>query len=368
MPFAFAALLLLASPAAPGSWYFAVAGDSRDCGDVVMPKIAATIAARQAEAPVAFYWHLGDFRRVSDLDCDILKRTQPDFDCRPEVRRYELLPRDAMDRYLDTAWDDFKTHQLEAFGELPVFLAFGNHEVYANLTREDAKRSFRKWLDQDPIHRQRRVDREKGLPGMEGDAWYHFPKNGVDFITLDNSEGTAFPPEEVRWLQRIVAADLGDPAIHAIVVGMHAALPQSTQRSHAMDASCAGYCSGRQVYDVLWAASAAKRVSVFSSHTHTFAEDIYDTLEHRGQVLPGWTIGTAGAEQYVRPLRYGYLEVEVKPSGEVVPRFREVTRHSPPTLEGAGAAQLLTHCFEQNLETQNPSRALVDCACAPAVP
>jgi hypothetical protein len=45
------------SPAPNASWTFAVSGDSRNCGDVVMPGIAA--AVKQSGA--AFYWHLGDF-------------------------------------------------------------------------------------------------------------------------------------------------------------------------------------------------------------------------------------------------------------------------------------------------------------------
>jgi hypothetical protein len=36
------------------SWYFAVSGDSRECGDVIMPKIAASIAANAHQSPVKF--------------------------------------------------------------------------------------------------------------------------------------------------------------------------------------------------------------------------------------------------------------------------------------------------------------------------
>jgi hypothetical protein len=46
---------------------FAVSGDSRDCGDVVMPAIAEKVLARQP----AFYWHLGDFRKIHDFDEDM---------------------------------------------------------------------------------------------------------------------------------------------------------------------------------------------------------------------------------------------------------------------------------------------------------
>jgi hypothetical protein len=44
------------------NWYFAVSGDSRDCGDLIMPKIAQAIADNKQNAPVEFYWHLGDLR------------------------------------------------------------------------------------------------------------------------------------------------------------------------------------------------------------------------------------------------------------------------------------------------------------------
>ncbi len=46
-----------------GVWHFAVSGDSRNCGDVVMPAIAKSAAANQA----AFYWHAGDFRAIYRL-------------------------------------------------------------------------------------------------------------------------------------------------------------------------------------------------------------------------------------------------------------------------------------------------------------
>src|SRR2546430_12720908 len=47
-------------------WTFAVSGDSRNCGDVVMPSIAAAAANNHA----AFYWHLGDLRAIYGVDED----------------------------------------------------------------------------------------------------------------------------------------------------------------------------------------------------------------------------------------------------------------------------------------------------------
>jgi hypothetical protein len=66
--FAFAALLAPLSSSAQGTWRFAVSGDSRNCGDVVMPSIAR--GARKDGAK--FYWHLGDFRAIYDFDPDML--------------------------------------------------------------------------------------------------------------------------------------------------------------------------------------------------------------------------------------------------------------------------------------------------------
>src|SRR5215472_9944339 len=85
-------------------WYFAVSGDSRDCGDLIMPKIAKSIEDNRAKAPVQFYWHLGDLRRMFDIDCDFIKRKHPDYDCKN--RPGGEISSDEMSAYLSTAWDD----------------------------------------------------------------------------------------------------------------------------------------------------------------------------------------------------------------------------------------------------------------------
>jgi len=46
------------------NWSFAVSGDSRNCGDIVMPGIAEGVRADKAE----FYGHLGDYRANYDFD------------------------------------------------------------------------------------------------------------------------------------------------------------------------------------------------------------------------------------------------------------------------------------------------------------
>jgi hypothetical protein len=66
-----------------------------------------------------------------------------------------------------------------------------------------------------------------------------------------------------------------------------------------------------------------KKVYILASHSHFFEEYIYDTPEHGGHGLPGWIIGTAGAEQYRPDIRYGYLLVEVTPDGVIHNSFKK---------------------------------------------
>jgi len=59
----------LAAQTAAGPWKFAISGDSRNCGDIVMPAIAAGVTHDGA----SFYWHLGDFRAIYTFDEDLEK-------------------------------------------------------------------------------------------------------------------------------------------------------------------------------------------------------------------------------------------------------------------------------------------------------
>jgi hypothetical protein len=85
------------------AWTFAVSGDSRDCGNTVMPAIAR--GAREAGA--SFYWHLGDLRKIR----------APDFDFLHE-RRFAGRP-PSTEGYVKMAWPDFMEHQVAPFGEMP---------------------------------------------------------------------------------------------------------------------------------------------------------------------------------------------------------------------------------------------------------
>src|SRR5438309_8873919 len=148
------------------TWTFAVSGDSRNCGDFVMPAIAKRVKADKD----AFYWHLGDFRWMSEPDQDLLSMLPPG----------THLTKSA---YQDRAWDDFLTHQMASF-EVPVFLGRGNHETVPNMTREGYIAKFTKYLDRPEIAEQRKKD---GADAGPVGPWYHWTQNNVDFITLDNS-------------------------------------------------------------------------------------------------------------------------------------------------------------------------------------
>src|SRR2546423_12220972 len=81
----------------PGEWHFAVSGDSRNCGDIVMPAIAQEVNRNQSQ----FYWHLGDFRAIYDFDEDIQRR--------PPAGPLTIIG------YEQRAWDDFIENQVSRF-------------------------------------------------------------------------------------------------------------------------------------------------------------------------------------------------------------------------------------------------------------
>lgn len=349
-----------ATAPADTNWYFAVSGDSRDCGDLIMPKIAQAIAGQNSTVPISFYWHLGDFRALYRVDCDIAKRSNPKFRCKPRSKSPDETAAQKSE-YLKTAWDDFITRQLTPFREnnIPVFLGIGNHELIANHNRTRYKEKFEKWLKQDSIETQRKLDRTKQIESSSGDTFYHFVRNGVDFIYLDNAEGNAFLQEEIDWLFRVLDADAKDDAVKTIIVGMHEALPGSTSSNHAMDdAVCAEICQANRVYERLFQVQnltgppdKQKHVYLLASHSHFFRENIYQTAAHKDKVLKGWLVGTAGAEQYQTKIQYGYLQVEVHPDGTIGAEFKEVGKDSPPLNQDPGSAELTTYCFGRNMVT-----------------
>jgi hypothetical protein len=356
------------------NWYFAVSGDSRDCGDLIMPKIAQAIADNKQNAPVEFYWHLGDLRAFYRLDCDMAMRKDPSYQCPPK-RFLKDEPPDVRSEYLAAAWPDYIANQIQPFQTrgVPFYLGIGNHELISK-NRDEFRQQFKEWLTKPILQQQRASDRKNGIDSKDGDTYYHFIFKGVDIIYLDNAsiyddadpnhQDPGLSAAEMTWLDLVLKRDEADSKIKTIVVGLHAALPESVSRDHGMDRNCAAFCNGKRAYERLRATQLkGKKVYILASHSHYFDEYIYDTPEHSGHGLPGWIIGTAGAEQYRPEIKYGYLLVEVSADGTTHNSFQRVYRDSPP----AGPEGLTKYCFEQNrrppLARPEAFKTAADCAC-----
>jgi len=309
-----ATLALLTIPVlAQETWRFAVSGDSRNCGDIVMPAIASGVLKSGAE----FYWHLGDFRAIYEFDEDMVPPAKLN------------LPHKGMNisTYLNAAWPDFIVHQLDPFGELPIFLGMGNHETVFPATREAWLIQFADWLENPTLRAQRLKDNPQDHKLR---AYFHWVKSNVDFISLDNSSSEQFDAAQMDWLLALLQRDETNPDIKTIVVGMHAPLPGNIGHAHSMGDWPEGDKTGRQVYQRLWQLqdSAQKRIYVVASHSHFYMEDVYHTSDWKNRVLPGWIIGTAGAVRHRIPSEagpnqkaqtgvYGYLTATVSVDGAV---------------------------------------------------
>jgi hypothetical protein len=308
-------------------WCFAVSGDSRNYGDVVMPAIAASVLSHHPR----FYWHIGDFRIGYAVDEDIQNQ--------PEHLGKTITPFE----YVNLEWTDFIEHQIKPFGSLPVYLGIGNHDTVAPKTRDDFLAQFADYLDTSELRAQRLADDKRDRSWK---TYYHWVVQGVDFITLDNATEDQFDDAQVRWLEEQLYRDAtsrGNSAIKTIVVGMHRALPDSKSAGHSMNESAQMTWSGRRVYrDLLMAQNEAhKNVYVLASHSHFYLDNVYDTNCWQNGVLPGWIVGTAGAVHYPLPggiapgphamtrlngsLVYGYLLATVAPDYKVTFDFQQVT-------------------------------------------
>ena len=351
-----AALLLLAAAAAAGAepsaaaWKFVVSGDSRNCGDVVMPAIAAGASAEGA----AFYWHLGDFRALYDFDQDVLHDASR--------RNPRSVAGMTISDYLRDAWDDFIQSQLAPFGQTPVHLAIGNHELVSPKTRADLLVQFADWFDAPEIRAQRLRDDPKDHRMR---TYYHWIRGGVDFVALDNASNDQFDAAQMKWLEKVLDRAAGDPAITTVVAGMHAALPDSIAAGHSMNDWAQGEASGRRAYALLLAAQArGKKVYVLASHSHFYMKGIFETAYWRahGGVLPGWIVGTAGAVRYRLPADagdaqeaktdvYGYLAATVAADGAIRFDFRPIEPQDVPAdVVSRYGADLVRDCFEGNRE------------------
>ena len=88
-------------PPEQATWRFIVSGDSRNCGDIVMPAIAAHSTKNYQPS---FYWHLGDLRAIYMVDEDMAFAERE-----PNGKKL------ACSDYLKQAWPDFVKNQIYPF-------------------------------------------------------------------------------------------------------------------------------------------------------------------------------------------------------------------------------------------------------------
>ena len=379
-------------PPEPGTWRFIVSGDSRNCGDLVVPTIAADSAQRYQPS---FYWHLGDLRAIYKVDEDMAYA---------ELANGRYL---GCENYLKRAWPDFIEHQLAPFGSTPLYLGIGNHEVippkgYPAGTNESKqpeineaqfRAEFKDWLLPVTVKEQRLKDKDCDPPqtiggpktSTTGDClvlprnYYHWIQGGVDFIYLDNASNV-FGDKQLKWFQDRLADARKNDAVRSVVVGMHEALPKSISADHAMcditkekdsrypfQLSCD---EGNAAYKALLdfqAARPIKYVYVIASHSHFYMQGIFNSRAE-GERLPGWIVGTAGAVRYPLPANqpakpddartnvYGYLLGTVDPYGKIEFKFQEVKEQNVPAkVRQQYPDRLVNWCFARNSEDIDPN-------------
>jgi hypothetical protein len=354
-------------PQHEGSWRFIVSGDSRNCGDIVVP----AIAAHSAGFTPSFYWHLGDLRAIYKIDEDIaFNRASEGF-------------RMSCETYQRIAWQDFVANQIGAFGNLPVYIGIGNHETMPPKDEGAFKREFADWLDQPTLRHQRALDKEPAQP----ESYFHWVQGGVDFIYLDNSSD-CFSDQQMAWFRRRLAAAKVDENVKSIVVGMHEALPGSFAKDHSMGDKAdepLSLKSGSEAYAALLELRKFKPVYVLASHSHFFMENIFSTPElaaKGAEPLPGWIIGTAGAERRalpnVRPAApaksqtdtYGYLLATVSSDGKIQFNYEEIHNADVPQyVWDRYTAKSISWCFDHNSQNREPNAPDVTLNCrSPRVP
>jgi hypothetical protein len=334
---------------AQNTWNFAVSGDSRNCGDLIVPAIAAAVKRDKAQ----FYWHLGDFRAIFAIDEDIRDRATGDHP--PSTDAYQKI-----------AWQDAIETQLAPFVGMDVFVGIGNHETIPPKSRGEFATTFDRWLDQSILHDQRQHDDPNDTTVK---TYFHWQKNGIDFIYLDNASEEEFDKGQVEWFEKVLAADKQDASVKAVVVGMHAALPNSLAAGHSMNNWKHGEATGDEVYASLadFSNQAHKNVYILASHSHFYMKGIFDTeyWKSHGGVLPGWIIGTAGAHRYMLPQDadtaqeaktnvYGYLLGTAHNDGTIDFQFKEIKESDISSEARAKFGSSVVHfCFNANSDAKH---------------
>jgi hypothetical protein len=159
---------------------------------------------------------------------------------------------------------------------------------------------------------------------------------------------------------------------------MHAALPDSSSAGHSMNESAQELATGRKVYAQLSALrnKAKKNVYVLASHSHFVMNDAYNTACHKGDVLPGWIMGSAGAVRYRLPTDrglstidktdiYAYLVGTVAPDGSITFQVREISESNVPAeVVKEFSDEQVKWCFEQNKSDYQPANPVCNASSA----
>jgi hypothetical protein len=347
------------TPLPEGSWRFIVSGDSRNCGDLIMP----AIAAHSTQFAPAFYWHLGDLRAIYKIDEDMAAAAK----LSGQVLKCE--------NYQRVAWSDFVEHQIVPFGELPFYLGIGNHEVMTPKNEDAFRRQFYDWMNLPALRRQRSIDQEPSRP----EPYFHWIQGGVDFIYLDNANGF-FSEDQLTWLFRRLGDAKYNTQVKSLVVGMHEALPDSLSNDHSMGDGTEprGRLTGEMVYNALltFHVKQKKPVYILASHSHIYMENIFDTDKHKQngvQPLPGWIAGTAGAIRYKLPPGappapasltdvYGYLLATVAADGTIDFEFKKLDQKDvPDSVKQRYPAEFVPWCFAHNSQNVDPPGPEITC-------
>ncbi|MGZ4854727.1 MAG: hypothetical protein ACXVKH_05830, partial [Candidatus Angelobacter sp.] len=247
------------------------------------------------------------------------------------------------------------------FGSMPVFVGIGNHETTPPKRREEFAVKFAQWLDSATLKKQRLADNPKDTVPT---TYFHWIQGGVDFIYLDNATLDQFSPEQVSWLEAVVERASSNPEVRAMVVAMHAALPDSVAIGHSMSDWVVGVESGRRVYtDLLnFRKKTHKDVYLLASHSHFYMSGIFNSeyWQANGGELPGWIVGTAGAMRYALPPDaprakdartkvYGYLLGTVHNDGKIDFKFEEVKQSdTPAAISQRYTPEFVNFCFDKN--------------------
>jgi hypothetical protein len=168
----------------------------------------------------------------------------------------------------------------------------------------------------------------------------------------------------MAWFEHVLSQDKQDPAVKSVVVGMHAALPDSLAANHSMSDWATGEKTGRQVYSDLLnlQQTGHKNVYILASHSHFYIANVFKSeyWKSHGGVLPGWIVGTGGAERYPLPPTanqaddartnvYGYLLATVRQDGTIDFSFQEIKKTNvPASVLNRYSQDLVDDCFSKN--------------------